>query len=62
MSIEDNIAYGVVDYTKEDLYEAAKLANAHEFIVQLEDGYKTKVGEHGMRLSGGQRQRYNFVL
>lgn len=57
MTIEQNIAYGVSDYTREELYEAAKLANAHDFIVQFEEGYATRVGERGTRISGGQKQR-----
>jgi len=56
-SVEENIAYGVTSYTKEELYEAAQLANAHEFIMGFEEGYATKVGERGVRLSGGQKQR-----
>jgi len=56
-TIEENITFGVNSYTQEDLVEASKLANAHEFITTLEDGYKTKVGECGARLSGGQKQR-----
>ncbi len=58
MTIEKNIAYGVDKYTKEELYQAAKYANAHEFITGFDDGYQTRVGERGTRLSGGQKQRY----
>lgn len=57
MTIEQNIAYGVTNYTREELYEAAKLANAHEFIMQFEEGYETRVGDRGTRISGGQKQR-----
>uniref|UniRef100_A0A6B2L0F6 ABC transmembrane type-1 domain-containing protein n=1 Tax=Arcella intermedia TaxID=1963864 RepID=A0A6B2L0F6_9EUKA len=58
MTIEENIAYGLGrDYTKEELYGAAKLANAHEFILEFDEGYETRVGERGTRLSGGQKQR-----
>ena len=57
MTIEQNIAYGIAKYTQEDLFEAAKLANAHDFIMTFEDGYQTRVGERGTRLSGGQKQR-----
>jgi len=53
----ENIAYGRFDATEEEIFQAAKGANAHEFISQLPDGYDTSIGEHGMQLSGGQRQR-----
>ncbi len=56
-SIRDNIAYGRPDAPEDALTEAARLAQAHRFIVALEDGYDTKVGERGVRLSGGQKQR-----
>eukprot|EP01126_Amoeba_proteus_P067526 TRINITY_DN9992_c0_g1_i5.p1 TRINITY_DN9992_c0_g1~~TRINITY_DN9992_c0_g1_i5.p1 ORF type:complete len:356 (+),score=97.10 TRINITY_DN9992_c0_g1_i5:243-1310(+) len=56
-TVEANIAYGVNSYTKEDLINAAKEANAHEFIMGFEEGYQTRVGERGTRLSGGQKQR-----
>jgi len=56
-SIEENIAYGVENYTKDELHEAARLANAHDFIQTFEEGYQTRVGETGTRLSGGQKQR-----
>merc|ERR1712137_821584 len=57
---EENIAYGLekdVDYTHEDVVEAAKRAYAHDFICEMKDGYETRIGERGNRLSGGQRQR-----
>lgn len=57
VSIAENIRYGRPDASDEDVIRAAKMANAHEFIVQLEEGYETKAGERGNRLSGGQRQR-----
>ena len=57
MSIYDNIAYGNPKATKEEIIEAAKLAGAHEFILELKDGYDTYVGERGVKLSGGQKQR-----
>lgn len=57
LSIRDNIACGRPDATDEEIVHAAKLANAHEFIVKLEKGYHTEIGERGARLSGGQRQR-----
>ena len=57
ISIRDNIAYGLPDASIEDIQTAARAANAHEFIVQLSEGYDTVVGERGYTLSGGQRQR-----
>lgn len=56
-TVLENIAYGRLDATKKEIIAAAKLANAHEFISQLPQGYDTKVGDRGIRLSGGQRQR-----
>ena len=56
-TIRDNIAYGKPDATMEEIVEAAKAANAHEFIERLPRGYDTVVGERGATLSGGQRQR-----
>ena len=56
-SIRDNIAYGCVDATEKEIIMAARLANAHDFIMKLPDGYDTVVGERGGTLSGGQRQR-----
>lgn len=56
-SIRENIAYGRPDATDEEIMEAAKNANIHDFITGLEDGYDTYVGERGTRLSGGQKQR-----
>lgn len=56
-SVSENIAYGNPEATKEMIIEAAKMANAHDFIMNLEKGYETMVGEHGANLSGGQRQR-----
>lgn len=56
-SITDNIRYGRLDATEEEVVKAAKQANAHEFIEKLPQGYKTLVGERGTKLSGGQRQR-----
>jgi len=55
--IFNNIAYGLNDIEKEKVIEAAKMANAHEFINQFEEGYDTQVGNRGTMLSGGQRQR-----
>ncbi len=56
-SIRENIAYGKRDATQEEIEAAAKNANIHDFIVGLDDGYDTYVGERGTRLSGGQKQR-----
>lgn len=56
-TIAENIAYGKLDATPEEIERAAKLANAHDFIADLPDGYQTLVGERGVKLSGGQRQR-----
>lgn len=56
-TLRDNIAYGVEGATQADVEAAARLANAHDFIMQLPDGYDTMVGERGVTLSGGQRQR-----
>jgi ATP-binding cassette subfamily B protein/subfamily B ATP-binding cassette protein MsbA len=56
-SVRDNIAYGRHNATFEDVEDAARRANAHEFIVRLPDGYETFVGERGVKLSGGQQQR-----
>jgi ATP-binding cassette subfamily B protein len=55
--IWQNIAYGKIEATREEVVRAAKLANAHEFIMRLPEGYETMVGERGATLSGGQRQR-----
>jgi subfamily B ATP-binding cassette protein MsbA len=56
-SIRDNIAYGRESVTDAEIEQAARIANAHEFVSQLPDGYGTIVGDRGVRLSGGQRQR-----
>ncbi len=53
----ENILFGRQDATEEDVIEAAKIANAHEFITRLPDGYDTLIGERGVKLSGGQKQR-----
>jgi ABC-type multidrug transport system fused ATPase/permease subunit len=56
-SIEDNIRYGKLDASDEEIVEAAKAANAHDFIEALPKGYQTEIGERGAQLSGGERQR-----
>ena len=56
-TIANNIAYGHEDVGKEKIIEAAKMANAHEFIAEFQNGYETVVGNRGVMLSGGQRQR-----
>lgn len=56
-TIEENIAYGVENYTRENVVDAAKTAYADEFISKMPNGYDTVVGERGVRLSGGQKQR-----
>ncbi len=56
-TIRDNIAYGKIDATDEEIMKVAMMANAHEFIMSFKDGYNTIVGERGIRLSGGERQR-----
>src|SRR5262249_45099948 len=56
-TVRENIAYGKLDATEQEIVAAAKAANAHDFILELENGYDTVVGERGTTLSGGQRQR-----
>ena len=60
-SVRENIAYGKVDATDEEIEAAARLAGAHDFIVTLPDGYNTYVGERGVKLSGGQKQRISIA-
>jgi subfamily B ATP-binding cassette protein MsbA len=60
-SVRDNIAYGRADATEEEIIEAAKLANADEFIARMPNGYQTFVGDRGDTLSGGQRQRIGIA-
>ena len=60
-TVRENIAYGTFDATDEEVREAAKAAEAHEFIEKLPRGYDTEVGERGVKLSGGQRQRISIA-
>ncbi|MBQ9098323.1 MAG: ABC transporter ATP-binding protein [Clostridia bacterium] len=60
-TIRDNILYGRLDATEEEVIEAAKRANIHEYVMSLEKGYDTEIGERGVRLSGGQKQRLSIA-
>ena len=60
-NVMENIRYGRPDATDEEVIRAAKLANAHEFIEQLPDGYLTDIGQRGVKLSGGQKQRLSIA-
>ena len=60
-TVKDNIRYGKPDATDEEIIAAAKNANAHEFIMQLPDGYNTDIGQRGVKLSGGQKQRLSLA-
>lgn len=60
-TVYNNIAFGLEGISGEEVTQAAKIANAHEFIVQLENGYHTNIGERGSKLSGGQRQRLSIA-
>ena len=60
-SVRDNIAYGTFDASLDAIVDAARTAEAHDFIMELPDGYDTIVGERGQKLSGGQRQRISIA-
>ncbi len=60
-SVLNNIAFGLTDVSKEKIINAAKIANAHDFIMQLPNGYDTVIGDRGGKLSGGQRQRLSIA-
>ena len=60
-TIRDNILYGRPDATEEEMIEAAKRANIHDYVVTLEKGYDTEIGERGVKLSGGQKQRLSIA-
>lgn len=60
-SIKENILYGRLDATDEEVVEAAKKANIHDYIMSLENGYETQIGERGVKLSGGQKQRLSIA-
>ena len=60
-TVYDNIVYGKPGATKEEVIEAAKKANAHEFIMELPNGYETDIGQRGIKLSGGQKQRLSIA-
>jgi subfamily B ATP-binding cassette protein MsbA len=60
-TIFNNISFGMESVKEEDVIKAAKIANAHDFIVQTENGYQTTIGERGSKLSGGQRQRLSIA-
>ena len=60
-TIRDNILYGRLDATEEEVIQAAKRANIHDYVMSLEKGYDTEIGERGVRLSGGQKQRLSIA-
>jgi ATP-binding cassette subfamily B protein len=60
-SVRENILFGRLDATEREMMEAAEIANAHEFIARLPDGYDTLIGERGVKLSGGQKQRLSIA-
>ena len=60
-TVYNNIAFGMENVTMEDVERAARIANAHDFIIQMEQGYQTNIGDRGAKLSGGQRQRLSIA-
>ena len=60
-TIKENIGYGRLEATDEEIIEAAKLVNAHDFIIRMEEGYDSEVGEGGNRLSTGEKQLLSFA-
>jgi ABC-type multidrug transport system fused ATPase/permease subunit len=60
-SVRENIAFGMQNATLDEIIEAGKIANAHDFISALENGYETNIGERGSKLSGGQKQRISIA-
>ncbi|MBN2614641.1 MAG: ATP-binding cassette domain-containing protein [Bacteroidales bacterium] len=60
-TVFNNIAFGLKDVSHETVEKAAKIANAHEFIIKMEEGYETNIGDRGVKLSGGQRQRLSIA-
>lgn len=60
-TVYNNIAFGMENVTEEDVERAARIANAHDFVMQMEQGYQTNIGDRGAKLSGGQRQRLSIA-
>jgi subfamily B ATP-binding cassette protein MsbA len=60
-TVKNNIAFGLENVSEEEVVNAAKIANAHSFIMEMEEGYSTNIGDRGSRLSGGQRQRLSIA-
>ena len=60
-TVYNNIAFGMENVTQEDVERAARIANAHDFVMQMENGYQTNIGDRGAKLSGGQRQRLSIA-
>ncbi|HSY76265.1 MAG TPA: ATP-binding cassette domain-containing protein, partial [Bacteroidia bacterium] len=60
-TVKNNIAFGMNNVTDEQVIEAAKVANAHDFIMRMENGYETNIGDRGSKLSGGERQRMSIA-